>query len=80
VIAEGYLQQFSEEEETPILVADSALYAADNLRQLAQQRWVSRVPATIAEAKSLLTEVEQEQMHSSERDGYFYHETGLSDV
>lgn len=73
-IAESYLQQFSEEEETPIVVADSALYAADNLRHLADNRWVSRVPATITEAKTLLAQLEQEQMIPSEREGYFYHE------
>lgn len=71
-IADSYLEQFAEEEVPPILVADSALYAADNLRNLADNRWVSRVPATISEARQFLAEIEQEQMLSSEREGYFY--------
>lgn len=73
-IAESYLGQLSEEEETPVLVADSALYAADNLRNLVDTQWVSRVPATISEAKQLLADIEQVQMVSSEREGYFYQE------
>lgn len=71
-IAESYLKQFAEEEESPILVADSALYAAGSICDLADERWVSRVPATISEAKQFLADIEQEQMLSSEREGYFY--------
>jgi transposase len=29
-----------------LFVADAALYTADNLKQMAKLRWVSRVPAT----------------------------------
>lgn len=30
-----------------LFVADAALYTAENLQQMAQLRWVSRVPATL---------------------------------
>ena len=38
---------------TTALVADSALYSADNLQQLAhtQLKWMTRVPATLREAQ-----------------------------
>ncbi|MDQ7036533.1 MAG: IS1634 family transposase [Anaerolineae bacterium] len=73
-IAAVYLAQFSEEEETPILVADAALYSADNIRGLSENQWVSRVPATISQAKKLLAQTDVSQMTASERENYFYHE------
>ncbi len=73
-IAEVYLAQFGEDETTPVLVADSALYAAATIRQLAPNRWVCRVPATITEAQILLANTHQAAMQSSVREGYFYHE------
>lgn len=73
-IAEVYLAQFSADDTTPILVADSALYAAATLRQLAPNRWVCRVPATLTEAQTLLANTHQAVMQSSVRAGYFYHE------
>jgi len=73
-MAKLYLEQFGENEDTPLLIADSALYGADNLQQLSEVLWVTRVPMTLSEAKKLLTETSQEIMHPSEREGYFYHE------
>ena len=55
-----------------------ALYAADNLRNLPDNRWVARVPATISEAEALLAQLEQEQMLPSEREDYFFHEESTS--
>jgi transposase len=49
----AYQQQLIAEEET-YFVADSALYTRDNMVQLAAIRWVTRVPLTIASAKTLL--------------------------
>jgi transposase len=73
-IAAVYLTQFGEEEETPILVADSALYAANTLRDLSPNRWVCRVPATVTDAQRLLAETSQAQMQAAAREDYFYHE------
>ncbi len=73
-MAQLYLAQFAAEEETPLLVADSALYSADTLQALSPIRWVTRVPATLTEAKTLLSEMDLAQMTAAERAGYFYHE------
>jgi transposase len=74
-IASVYLEQFSQDEATPILVADSALYSADTIKNLSDNQWVSRVPATINEAKDLLASIDQEAMVASEREHYFCYET-----
>lgn len=74
-IASVYLDQLSEEDETPILVADSSLYTANTIAQLSENHWVSRVPATINEAKDLLANTDKEAMSTSEREGYFFYET-----
>lgn len=74
-MARLYLDQFAAEEETPVLVADSALYSADTIQDLSTVLWVTRVPATLRKAKRVLMETAQEEMTASEREGYFYHET-----
>lgn len=74
-IAEVYLEQFAEDEETPILVADSALYSADTIKNLSSTPWVSRVPATINEAKDLLAGTDKGAMIVSDRDDYCLYET-----
>ena len=74
-IASVYLEQFGEDEDTPIVVADSALYSADTIKTLSDNQWVSRVPATINEAKDLLANIDQDGMTVSEREGYFTYET-----
>lgn len=76
--AKAYLAQFKAEEETPVLVMDSALYGATAIKDLADVKWVTRVPATITEAKTLLAETAKAQMIASEREGYFYHEVSSS--
>jgi len=57
------------------LVADSALYTAENLGHLAQSgiKWITRVPATLTEAQAVLTRVKPETM-TPLADGYRYHE------
>lgn len=72
--AKAYLAQFKANEETPVLVMDSALYSATAIKELADVKWVTRVPATITEAKTLLAETGKAQMTASKREGYFYHE------
>jgi transposase len=60
---------------TPYLVADSALYSADNLQKLAQtrMRWITRVPATLSEAQAALAQVNPHVL-ASLTEGYRYHE------
>jgi transposase len=53
------------------LVADSALYSADNLQQLAetQMKWITRVPATLSEAQAVLAQADPQTM-APLREGY----------
>ena len=46
------------------LVADSALYSADNLQKLAETRmkWITRVPATLGEAQAILAQADPQTM------------------
>ena len=57
--------------QTPYFVVDSALYGAANLQSLGATRWLTRVPETLAEAKRLLAETEQDRM-TKLPDGYAY--------
>ncbi len=41
-------------------MADAALYNEENLIALGQTPWISRVPATIAEAQQLMQTIPQE--------------------
>ena len=53
------------------LVADSALYSADNLQKLAAtpMQWITRVPATLAEAQAVLAQAAPQTM-APLREGY----------
>jgi transposase len=53
------------------LVADSALYSADNLQKLAETRmkWITRVPATLGEAQAVLAQADPQTM-APLREGY----------
>jgi len=55
------------------LVADSALYNADNLQKLADtsRAWITRGPATLTEAQEVLAQAQPETM-ASLPDGYRY--------
>jgi transposase len=56
------------------LVADSALYSAENLQKLAETRtkWITRVPATLSEAQAVLAQVDPQTM-APLTEGYRYH-------
>ena len=49
---------------TTFLVADSALYSAENLQKLAETRtkWITRVPATLNEAQAVLAQADPQTM------------------
>jgi transposase len=57
------------------LVADSALYSADNLAKLAQTalKWITRVPATLREAQAALAQANP-QVLAPLQQGYRYRE------
>ena len=55
------------------LVADSALYSADNLHKLAETslKWITRVPATLHEAQEVLAQAHPQTM-APLTEGYRY--------
>jgi transposase len=59
----------------PCLVADSALYSADHLQQLAEtpMTWIPRVPATLSAAQAALAQANPQTM-APVLEGYRYHE------
>ena len=59
---------------TTCLVADSALYSAENLQKLAETRlkWITRVPATLREAQAVLAQADPQTM-APLTEGYRYH-------
>src|SRR5919202_636005 len=56
------------------LVADSALYSAENLQKLAEPslKWITRVPATLHEAQAVLAQADPQTM-APLTEGYRYH-------
>jgi transposase len=58
---------------TTFLVADSALYSAENLQKLAETRlkWITRVPATLCEAQAVLAQADPPTM-APLTEGYRY--------
>jgi transposase len=73
----AYIRQFSAEEETPYLIADSALYSAENLKARSDLKWVTRVPATLSQAQEWLTSISLNDMTAG-TDDYFYYEQRVS--
>lgn len=53
-----------------LFVADAALYTEDNLQQMQQLRWVSRVPATLSASKQLLDNIHSDAFVTSSLSGY----------
>lgn len=53
-----------------LLVADAALYSAENLAVMGSLRWITRVPLTLATAQALVTDLATEDFVDSERPGY----------
>jgi len=58
---------------TTFLVADSALYSAENLQKLAETRlkWITRVPATLSEAQAVLAQADPQTV-TPLTEGYRY--------
>ena len=53
-----------------LFVADAALYTQENLQQMQDLRWVSRVPATLASARLLLEKMSEDAFEDSALSGY----------
>lgn len=74
-IVREHIAQLQTTYGTTYLVADSALYSDDNLQKLAATRikWITRVPATLREARVALDRVDPQAL-ASLTEGYRYHE------
>jgi transposase len=55
-----------------LMVADSALYTAANLKLLSEIKWLSRVPLSLAEAKRLVSSINNSELIKSQINGYSY--------
>lgn len=65
------MKEFRENWELDALfVADAAMYGEENLQQLNQLRWLSRVPGTLSEAKQLMLQLSDDALKDSEIEGY----------
>ena len=72
-IITAYMAQLQITYGNTVLVADSALYSAENLQKLAETRtkWITRVPATLSEAQAVLAQAEPQTM-TPLTEGYRY--------
>jgi transposase len=63
-IIKAYVAQLQITYGTTFLVADSALYSAENLQKLADTgtKWITRVPATLREAQTVLAQANPQTM------------------
>jgi transposase len=55
-----------------LMIADSALDTAANLKLLSEIKWLSRVPLSIAEAKRLVSSINDSELIESQINGYSY--------
>ncbi len=53
-----------------MLVADSALYTQENILELGELDWLTRVPLTLTEAQNLVMELSSEAFSESHIEGY----------
>jgi transposase len=62
-LVEQYLHQLSDEDATPMLVADSALYNQKQLPELsAVAEWITRVPGTLEGVRDLFTQIDLDDL------------------
>ena len=61
-----------------IMIADSALYSANNLILIKDLKWISRVPLSIKKAKDLIKTVKNEDLKDSGSKGYRYSESKVT--
>lgn len=53
-----------------MLVADSALYSAENLEHLGSIKWITRVPLNVGAAEELVHQLDDETFIETKREGY----------
>jgi transposase len=72
-VVSDHIAQLQPTSSPTYLVADSALYSVENLQKLAETslKWITRVPATLTEARTVLAQAQPATM-ASLRAGYRY--------
>jgi transposase len=72
-VVDDHISELCGADQPPYLVADSALYSAENLNKLAQSetKWLTRVPATLNEVQGHLAQPDLASM-TELTDGYRY--------
>lgn len=60
--------------DLPYFVMDGAFYTKENIRDLSDIIWVTRVPERIKEVKNLIEELDHESLLESDKAGYYYKE------
>lgn len=68
-----YRESFSSE-NLPYFVMDGAFYTKDNITDLSDIIWVTRVPERIKEVKDLIADLDHDSLIKSEKSGYSYKE------
>lgn len=66
-VVQEYRQQWDFE---GLIVADAALYSAENLKQLAGLKWVSRVPLSLSQAQTVIRQVQPVAAWEGLAEGY----------
>ncbi|NBC03721.1 MAG: IS1634 family transposase [Bacteroidetes bacterium] len=76
-----YRAQFTAK-DLPYFIADSALYSKASLQDLAEIKWVTRVPETIKEAKNLVDSVDPDNMKRCSDPNYRFslHDSDYADI
>lgn len=67
---QAYHRQLRAEQKASYYVVDSALYSQDNIRDLENVYWITRVPLTLKRAQELLVEEAAADMPAFDDDGY----------
>ncbi len=57
-----------------MIVADSALYTAKNIKLMSSLKWLSRVPLSLAKAKELVNNILEKELNQSSIEGYLWKE------
>ena len=71
-----YLAQFKADQQTPVIVADAALYNEKTLQNMPEgTRWLTRVPATLTLVKTLYTQIDNADLLVADEET-FYTEVG----
>jgi|GEM_PF-3131814 len=73
---QAYVDQLRAGEDTPYIVADSALYSEENLHILSTVKWITRVPERIARVWEVKAAMAAAEMRPSPLEGYRYTELG----